>query len=71
MRNFWTVMHRESGQFLRMSRFLPGCETPVYGTLEQSWAADSREQAVSQATFLGEDSHVAVEVTPGADRCSV
>jgi hypothetical protein len=57
---FHGVQHRGTKQFLRMSKFDPSSQAPLYGPLEESWIAGSREQAVAQASFLGDDTHVAV-----------
>lgn len=53
------VMHKPSGHYLRMSKFAPGTDTPVYGPLNMSWIADSEAQAIAQADLLGDD-HAAV-----------
>lgn len=61
MNPIYVVQKRSTGEFLRMSRFAPDTEIPVYGPLEAAWLADSAEQAIAQASFLGETDHIAVE----------
>lgn len=57
------VRQKTTGLYLRMSRFEPGTETPVYGDATEAWIARSKEQAVAQASVLGNGSdHEAVEV---------
>lgn len=61
MNPIYVVQKRSTGEFLRMSRFSPDTEIPVYGPLEAAWLAESAEQAIAQASFLGETDHIAVE----------
>jgi len=55
------VRQKSSRQFLRMSKFDPETNVPLYGPIEMAWIAGSEAQAVAQASFLGDD-HEAVRV---------
>jgi len=61
MANILVVRHNGTGEYLRMSKFDPETQEPVYGPLELAWIADSESQAIAQAAFLGDD-HEAVQV---------
>lgn len=41
--------------YLRMTKFDPDTQEPVYGPLEMAWIALNYEQADAQAAFLGDD----------------
>ncbi len=57
------VRQKQTGLFLRMSKFDPKTQEPVYGPLEAAWIADNEPQAVAQASFLGSgDDHESVNV---------
>lgn len=45
-----------------MSKFDPVTQEPLYGAVEMAWIADSEQQAIAQASFLGDDGHEAVGV---------
>lgn len=62
MANLNLVRQKSTGQYLRMSKFDPETQQPVYGVLDMAWIAESEAQAVAQALFLGEDDHEAVQV---------
>lgn len=55
------VRQKTTQQYLRMSKFDPVTQEPLYGPLNEAWIADSKEQAIAQAGFLGDD-HEAVSV---------
>lgn len=57
------VRQKQTGLFLRMSKFDPETQEPVYGPLESAWLADNEPQAIAQASFLGSgDDHEVVRV---------
>ena len=57
------VRQKSSGQFLRMSKFGPETQAPIYGPMGMAWIADSEAQATAQASFLGDgDDHEVVRV---------
>lgn len=63
MPDMLVVRQKSSGQFLRMSKFDPETQAPIYGPMEMAWIADSEAQAIAQASFLGAgDDHEVVRV---------
>lgn len=63
MRKIDVVRQKSTGLYLRMSKFDPATQLPVYGDLNRAWIASSPEQAIAQASFLGDGSdHEAVVV---------
>lgn len=57
------VRQKSTGLFLRMTKFDPVTQEPLYGPRDASWIADSTPQAIAQAGFLGDGDHEAVVVT--------
>lgn len=57
------VRQKSTGLYLRMTKFDPVTQAPLYGPMEAAWIADSEPQAIAQAGFLGEDDHEPVRVT--------
>lgn len=67
MQTFYAVRNKPSGLFLRMSKFDPSTQEPLYGPLEAAWIADSEAQCIAQASFLGEDHEsVRIEFAPSS-----
>lgn len=49
------VRQKSTGLYLRMSKFDPVTQAPLYGPFEAAWIADSEQQALAQADLLGDD----------------
>lgn len=64
------VRQKSTGLYLRMSKFDPVTQEPLYGPLEAAWIANSEPQAIAQAGFLGEEDHEPVCVTFAASDLS-
>lgn len=58
----FVVRQKSTGLYLRMSKFDPVTQEPLYGPVEMAWIADSEQQATAQACFLSDDGHEAVGV---------
>ncbi|MFH2134060.1 MAG: hypothetical protein ABII81_02630 [Pseudomonadota bacterium] len=61
MNTIHVVRQISTGLYLRMTKFDPDTQEPVYGPLEMAWIALNYEQADAQAAFLGDD-HEAVKL---------
>ena len=61
MNTIHVVRQISTGLYLRMTKFDPDTQEPVYGPLEMAWIALDFEQADDQAAFLGDD-HEAVQL---------
>lgn len=57
------VRQKSTGLYLRMVKFDPVTQEPLYGPLTMAWIADSEPQAIAQAGFLGDDDHEPVGIT--------
>lgn len=69
MRSILVVRHKSTQEFLRISKFCPVTQEPVYGPLEMAWIADNELQAKTQASMLGTgDDHEVVRVTFKVER---
>ncbi|ENO77994.1 hypothetical protein B447_14814 [Thauera sp. 27] len=60
--SFAVVRQKSTGLYLRMTKFDPVTNEPLYGPLAASWIANSVPQAAAQAGFLGEEDHEVVNV---------
>lgn len=60
--SFAVVRQKSTGLYLRMTKFDPMTNEPLYGPWAASWIANSVSQAAAQAGFLGEDDHEVVNV---------
>lgn len=65
MQTFFYAVRNKPSLFLRMTKFDPSTQEPLYRPLAAAWIADSEAQCIAQASFLGEDHEsVRIEFAP-------
>ena len=65
----YVIGREKEGDYLRISKFKPGTDEPVYGPIIMAWFTDILEQAQAQCTLLGEGHKVFIMIDRKCPHC--